>query len=246
VTLQLDRIDRFVVTVPDLEAGEAALTRLGVAVSTTGDEHCVFSVGGPDNVVAVEFVTERAHKRGEADDPCLLVFAVDDPAAAREFLDAHPAVSGAVGCRFVFVDERATAGERSPSTNDFPLRRLDHLAILPPDLEAATRHWSDGFGVPMHAELTSPTLIIRQMPVGDVMVELLAPASPDSHLAALAPGMRPLIACEVDDVTVCVAQARDRGFTVPDPAPGFLPGTMTATIAPDEVAGLAIQLLEYV
>jgi hypothetical protein len=241
VGLQLDRIDRLTIATGDVVDARDALTRLGLTPTTP--EHCVFSVGDNENVVAVEFVTQSARDRDAAADPCVLTFVVDDVAGAHEVLSAQRANTDTSGCRFVLVERAAPAGA---SPNTFPLRRIDHLAVLPADLEAATRYWVEVLGVPMYAQIDTPTLIIRQMKVGDLMVELLAPAGAESHLTGMAPGMRPMIACEVDDVTACVSLARERGFTIPDAAAGFLPGTLTATIAASDVAGLSIQLLQYV
>jgi hypothetical protein len=54
------------------------------------------------------------------------------------------------------------------------------------------------------------------------------------------------MACEVADVDACADLARERGFTVTDPAPGVLPGTRITRFDPAEMAGLALQLLQYV
>jgi hypothetical protein len=43
-----------------------------------------------------------------------------------------------------------------------------------------------------------------------------------------------------------VAQAQAAGFTVTDPATGVLPGTRIATVQGSELAGLNMQLLQYV
>jgi catechol 2,3-dioxygenase-like lactoylglutathione lyase family enzyme len=248
VSLELDRIDRFVLAVPDAHVAHDAVSRLGLTATAPrardgdGRDHSIFSVGDGEHAVAVELVTASARDRDETADPCVLAFAVDGLERAEELLAAQPEGIDASGCRFVLVEP---ASPRDSAPNDFPLRRIDHLAILPADLEGATRYWVEVLGVPMHAHIDTATLIIRQMKIGDVMVELLAPAGPESHLTGMVPGMRPMIACEVEDVAACVGLARERGFTIPDAAPGFLPGTLTATIAATEVSGLAIQLLQY-
>ncbi|MFI5054244.1 MAG: VOC family protein, partial [Acidimicrobiia bacterium] len=271
MALQLDRLDHFIMAVPDLDAAYAPLTRLGLTVSPPGPasdagvESCAFFVGGLANFVSVEFLAGIA----DADDGAyLLGFAVDDLAAAREAFGAQlggfdesvarvldnqeiktlrPKDTSAAGCSFVVLEYPpaliAMQESITQTGSDFPLQRIDHLAIIPPDMEAGTRYWTDVLGVPLHDELQGSGFTIRQMKVGDLMVELLAPSGPDSPIAGAAPGMRSMIACEVDDVAACVALARERGFTIGDPGPGPLPGTLVATIAPDEIAGLAIQLL---
>lgn len=128
----------------------------------------------------------------------------------------------------------------------FPLKRLDHLAAVAPDLEAATRYWSDVMGVPVAGEVRTPAMIIRQLRIGDAVLELLGPATADSPIAKRPPGLVSMAAFEVADLDAAVAAARAAGFTVPEPAAGALPGTRTATIPAGELAGMAMQLLQYV
>lgn len=128
----------------------------------------------------------------------------------------------------------------------FPLARLDHLAAVAPDLDAATRFWTDTLGVPVAGEIRTPVMIIRQMRIGDAVFELLGPATPDSPIASRPPGIVSMAAFEVPDLDAAVAQARAAGFTPSEPAPGVLPGTRTATIPAVELGGIAIQLLQYV
>jgi len=128
----------------------------------------------------------------------------------------------------------------------FPLKRLDHLAAMAPDLEAATRWWGEVLGVPVFGEVRAPGIIIRQLKMGDAILELLGPDGPDSRLAGRPAGLSSMCAFEVDDLDAAVALARERGFTAPDPNKGILPGTRVATIAAGELGGLGLQLLEYV
>jgi catechol 2,3-dioxygenase-like lactoylglutathione lyase family enzyme len=130
--------------------------------------------------------------------------------------------------------------------NAFPLKRLDHLAAVAPDLDEKTRFWTDVLGVPLAGEVTTPTMVIRQFRIGDAVLELLAPASADSPLRQRPKGPVSLASVEVTDLAAAVRQAREAGFTVADPAPGPLPGTHIATVPPAELSGLALQLLQYV
>jgi catechol 2,3-dioxygenase-like lactoylglutathione lyase family enzyme len=130
--------------------------------------------------------------------------------------------------------------------NTFPLKRLDHLAAVAPDLDEKTRFWTDVLGVPLAGEVRTPTMLIRQFRIGDAVLELLAAASADSPFHQRPPGPVSLVSVEVPDLAAAVGQARAAGFTVTDPAPGPLPGTHIATIPPAELSGLALQLLQYV
>jgi catechol 2,3-dioxygenase-like lactoylglutathione lyase family enzyme len=130
--------------------------------------------------------------------------------------------------------------------HSFPLKRLDHLAIVTHDLEAQTRSWNDVLGVPVAGEVRTPTLVIRQLRLGDAVLELLGPASLDSPLRTRPPGLVSMASWEVSDMEEAVRLASAAGFTVPDPAAGPLPGTRITTIPGTELAGVNMQLLQYV
>lgn len=140
-------------------------------------------------------------------------------------------------------DRRAAAGYFG---HDFPLKRLDHLAVMAANIEASTAAWRDVLGVPVYGEVRGRGILIRQMKIGDAIVELLGPESPDSPLASRPPGLSSMAAWEVDDLDKAVALARERGFSPSEPADGILPGTRVATIPGAELAGVGMQLLEYV
>jgi catechol 2,3-dioxygenase-like lactoylglutathione lyase family enzyme len=145
------------------------------------------------------------------------------------------------------VQERHAAAVRQGLLGHaFTLKRLDHLAVVTHDLEAKTRFWADVLGVPVAGEVTTPTMVIRQLRLGDAVLELLGPASPNSPLWQRPPGPVGMASWEVADLDQAVAQARAAGFTVPDAATGVLPGTRTATIPGAALAGLNMQLLQYV
>lgn len=128
----------------------------------------------------------------------------------------------------------------------FPLKRLDHLAIVCHDLEEKTRFWSDVLDVPVTGEVATPTMVIRQLKIGDTVLELLGPTTPESPLWKRAPGLISMASWEVGAMAEAVRFARGAGFTVPDPAAGSLPGTRITTIPGIELGGVNMQLLEYV
>jgi catechol 2,3-dioxygenase-like lactoylglutathione lyase family enzyme len=158
------------------------------------------------------------------------------------------------GCEISFVRYEGDVASRRVRhaaeglyTHAFPLKRLDHLAVFTPTLEATTRFWVDVLGVPVFGEVKRPgVMIIRQMKIGDAIVELLGPDGPDSPMNNRPAGMASMAAFEVANLDVAVSEARARGFTVPDGAVGILPGTRVATIPAAEMGGIGLQLLEYV
>src|SRR5205823_5843205 len=125
-----------------------------------------------------------------------------------------------------------------------PLKRLDHLAAMAPNLATTTSFWTASLGVPLFGEVRTPVMVINQMRVGDVNLELLGPATPESPMASRPPGPARMAAFEVPDVAAAVEHARAAGFTAPDPAPGPLPGTLTATVSAAQLSGLGLQLLQ--
>jgi catechol 2,3-dioxygenase-like lactoylglutathione lyase family enzyme len=153
------------------------------------------------------------------------------------------------GCPFGLIEyppEAKTALAAMPVvTHDFPLKRVDHIAVIPPDLDAATRYWCDVLGLKQLDDVQGPGFLVRRLQVGDMVLELLWSTSADGPLAAAPPGLQSVLACEVDDLAACVDLARSRGFHPPDPAPGVLPGTLVSTIPSSETSGIVYQLLQY-
>ena len=126
------------------------------------------------------------------------------------------------------------------------LKRLDHLAAVAPDLERSCHFWDDVLGVPTVGEVVSPTTVVRQLRIGDAILELLGPASPDSPIRQRPPGLSSSCSFEVHDLAAAVAHARAAGFNVADPRIGTLPGTIVSTLSAAEMSGLNVQLLQYV
>ncbi|MHB8575411.1 MAG: VOC family protein [Dehalococcoidia bacterium] len=140
---------------------------------------------------------------------------------------------------------RASRSQMAFAPSSFPLKRLDHLTAIAPDLDATTHFWTEVLDLQVADEVRTPTTIIRQFKIGDAIIELLGPATPDSLLAQRPPGLLSMIACEVVDIDAAVAQARTAGFTVADATPGALPHTRVTSIPGSELSGLTLQLLEY-
>ena len=90
-------------------------------------------------------------------------------------------------------------------------------------------------------------MVIRQLRIGDAILELLGPASPESPFAGRPAALASMAAWEVaGPLADAVALARERGFTVSDPEAGVIPGTRRASIPVGELGGVGMQLLEYV
>jgi catechol 2,3-dioxygenase-like lactoylglutathione lyase family enzyme len=173
------------------------------------------------------------------------IAARSEPLPSGRGEQARLPLSTQAGADLILVQsDRPAAAD--PPAHAFPLKRLDHLAAVAHDLDATTRFWVDVLGVPVTGEVLTPAMVIRQLAIGDAIMELLGPTTPDGHIHRRPPGLVSMAAWEVEDLAAAVAQARAAGFTVPDPATGILPGTRTAIIPAAELGGTAMQLLEYV
>jgi catechol 2,3-dioxygenase-like lactoylglutathione lyase family enzyme len=126
-----------------------------------------------------------------------------------------------------------------------PHKRLDHLAAVAPDLERSCRFWDEVLGVPTVGEVVSPTVVVRQLRIGDAMFELLGPATPDSPIRQRPPGLNSMCSFEVPDLATAITHARAAGFDVPDHRIGTLPGTIVTTVSAEQMSGLNLQLLQY-
>ena len=166
---------------------------------------------------------------------------------------AEPADDTAAGCRFALIEYEGGAVARRDRhqvaglfDHDFPLLRLDHLAVIAHDVERPCRFWETVLGVPTTGRVTGRGMDVRQLRVGDATVELIGPADADSPVHQRPQGLASVSAFEVADLDEVVALARLRGFELPDPAPGVLPASRVSTITPDQLGGLALQLIQFV
>ena len=120
------------------------------------------------------------------------------------------------------------------------------------DYDAAQRRWGEVAGLEEYARLNveESGMLIGQFPIGQCMLELLAPNGPDSPLAQAIEeqreGASPMVAIEVADLDAEIARYRAAGLDVPDADVGVLPGTRRSGIGAEQAFGIRIQLLEYV
>lgn len=132
----------------------------------------------------------------------------------------------------------------------WPEKGFDHLAARVADYEAARARWGEVAGLEEHAQLhvEETGMLIGQFPIGQCMLELLAPDGPDSPLASgeQREGASPMVAIEVADLDAEIARYRAAGLRVPDAVVGVLPGTRRSEISAEQAFGIRIQLLEYV
>jgi catechol 2,3-dioxygenase-like lactoylglutathione lyase family enzyme len=265
-----DSIDSVLLAVADLDQALRPYERLGLRLSAVRPGRRTLLVGGTANPFTLHFLADAGDDAGLAGPlrralaagrglfaTCLRVpdvrQAVDllagkgiqaticpDQGREAAWLPLHDQA----GTDLLLVQSPAVTP--APPAHGFPLKRLDHLAAVAHDLDAKTRFWAEVLGVPVAGEVATPAMTIRQLRIGDAVLELLGPAAADSPLWQRPPGLVSMSSWEVTDLGGAVRQARVAGFTVPDPAAGVLPGTRVATVPGAELAGVNMQLLQYV
>jgi len=128
---------------------------------------------------------------------------------------------------------------------------FDHLALLVTDMKKASTSWKQLVGIEVSNEVHAEArgMRIGQMPISQVVIELLVADSPQSPLAKrldeVGESASSMVAIETKDIHSEIARYREAGYELADAAAGPLPDSITATISADQSFGLAIQLIEY-
>ncbi len=130
------------------------------------------------------------------------------------------------------------------------IKRINHVAIVVEDLDAALGFWRDALGLPLHKTESNPgeSVDIAFLPVGDSEVELLKPTDPESgigkYLAKKGQGMHHLCV-EVEDIEAVIAQLVAHGVEMINAEPRVRPeGTRYAFVHPKSAGGVLVELYE--
>jgi methylmalonyl-CoA/ethylmalonyl-CoA epimerase len=130
------------------------------------------------------------------------------------------------------------------------LKRLDHVAVLVPDLEAALEFWQDQLGLTLdHVETISGMAVkIAFLPLGESEIELVQPTTDDSGLARFlekrGPGLHH-ICIEVDDIAAKLGDLRSKDVRLIDEEPVLMDdGRQLAFIHPKSTGGVLVELYE--
>lgn len=131
------------------------------------------------------------------------------------------------------------------------IKRIDHIAILVDDMEAALTFWKDTLGLNLTAlvENSNEQAQIAFMPTTNSEVELVKPTTEDSGLARFlekrGPGIHH-ICLEVDDIESMLVVLKSKGVELINEVPRTGEGGRKyAFIHPKSAFGVMVELYEY-
>jgi methylmalonyl-CoA/ethylmalonyl-CoA epimerase len=130
------------------------------------------------------------------------------------------------------------------------IKRINHIAIIVPDLDVALAFWRDTLGLDLtHTEdVPSQQSLVAFLPVGEGELELVKPTTETSgaakFLARRGPGLHH-IALEVDDLDALLARLKAKGVRLINEAPvEAAGGHRAAFIHPESASGVLVELYE--
>lgn len=130
------------------------------------------------------------------------------------------------------------------------IKRIDHVALVVDDIEAALGFWRDALGLELsHVEdVPEQESVVAFLPTGESEVELVRPTTDDSgvakYLRKRGPGMHH-ICLEVDDIEEMLQQLKERGVELINETPTLgTGGKKIAFIHPRSTQGVLVELYE--
>ena len=130
------------------------------------------------------------------------------------------------------------------------IKRIDHIAIVVDDIDAALGFWRDTLGLEMtHVEdVPDQQSVVAFLPTGESEVELVKPTTPDSGIARYmqkrGPGIHH-ICFETDDIECALLQLKEKGVRLINETPLLgTGGKKIAFIHPESTRGVLIELYE--
>ena len=130
--------------------------------------------------------------------------------------------------------------------------KLNHLAIVVDDMDAALRFWRESLGLTQAGDVQSvpaEAVDIAFLTLGDAHIELIRPTTADSgvaeYLAKRGPGMHHLC-LEVPDLDAKLAQLGESGCELINESPSERDGRRYAFIHPKSAGGVLLELYETI
>lgn len=130
------------------------------------------------------------------------------------------------------------------------LKRINHIALVVPELASAKRFWVDVMGIPLdHEEHVAEQMVdVAFMPLDGTNIELLQPTEQESGVAKYldkrGPGMHH-ICFEVDDIEAALDELRRADVPLIDEVPrDGNHGKKYAFIHPKGTGGVLVELYQ--
>jgi methylmalonyl-CoA/ethylmalonyl-CoA epimerase len=130
------------------------------------------------------------------------------------------------------------------------IKKIDHIAIVVPDIDAALAFWQDALGLELshREEVPEQESLIAFLPAGESEVELVEPTTATSgiarYVARRGPGMHH-ICFEVDDIEATLARLKEQGVQLINEEPTIgANGKRIAFIHPKSAGGVLVELYE--
>lgn len=128
--------------------------------------------------------------------------------------------------------------------------KINHVAIVVPDLEAAHTFWVDALGLPLERieDVPAEAVKVAFLPTGDSEIELLEPTDSESGVARYldkhGPGIHHLC-LEVDDIHATLVHLREHGVELINESPRTAAGgRQYAFVHPRSTGGVLLELYE--
>jgi methylmalonyl-CoA/ethylmalonyl-CoA epimerase len=129
------------------------------------------------------------------------------------------------------------------------ITKLNHVAIVVPDIDEALSFWRDGLGLRVEQveDVPGQKSQVAFLPLGDSEVELVKPTTDDSgvakFLASRGAGMHHLC-FEVDDIDEMLAELKAKGVRLIDETALQMEGRKVAFIHPKSANGVLVELYQ--
>jgi methylmalonyl-CoA/ethylmalonyl-CoA epimerase len=130
------------------------------------------------------------------------------------------------------------------------IKRIDHIAIVVPDLKAAQAFYEDALGMKVERveRVDEQEVIVAFLPSGDSEIELLEPTNDTSgvakYLSKRGPGIHH-ICLEVENLDTKLASLKEKGVRLINETPTIgSGGKRVAFIHPESTFGVLIELYE--
>jgi methylmalonyl-CoA/ethylmalonyl-CoA epimerase len=129
------------------------------------------------------------------------------------------------------------------------ITKINHVAIVVPDIDGALSFWRDALGLELHhvEDVPSQKAMVAFLPTGESEVELVQPTADDTGAAKFlkerGAGMHHLC-FEVDDLDGMLSNLKEKGVRVINDTPVELEGRRLIFIHPKSANGVLVELYE--